>query len=155
MTSPRTRVLLAFLPAVLLATLWGTLVQTQFNLAALQALGAEVPWALRLRTTGQDVLGFGPLYLAVVAVSFGFAFPVAASIARYWPRWRGVLFALAGLTGLIVAIRLIDAVTPPPVLIAATRSTLGLLAMGVGGALGGVLFARLTLRRRTIFSGAN
>lgn len=155
MATPRTRLALAYLAAVVLATLWGALVQTQFNLAALQDLGAQVPWALRLRTTGQDVLGFGPLYLAVVAVSFALAFPTAAVISRYWPRWRAVLCALAGFTALIVAVRVIDAATPPPVLIAATRSTPGLLAMSLGGAFAGLLFARLTLRRRTIFSGAN
>jgi hypothetical protein len=137
-----------FAAAVVLATLWGAVVQTQFNLAELQALGASVPWLLRAQTTLQDVLGFGPLYGAVVAVTFVLAFPVAALLARYWTLWRRAWFALAGLAGLIVAIRLIDALTPPPVLIAATRSTGGLLAMTAGGAVGGWLYALLSARRR-------
>ena len=137
-----------FVAAVLLAALWGAIVQTQFNLAELQALGASVPWLLRAQTTLQDVLGFGPLYAAVVAVSFALAFPVAALLARYWTVWRSAWFALAGLAGLIVAIRLIDAVTPPPVLIAATRTTAGLLAMTAGGAVGGWLYALSSARRR-------
>lgn len=142
-TSVRRRVI-AFLAAVLTATSWGAIVQTQFNLQELQALGATVPLELRLLTTAQDLIGFGPLYSLVVVVALGLAFPMAALVARLVPGWRGALFALAGLAGLIVAIRLVDAATPPPVLIAATRSTLGLLTMTLGGAFGGWLYARLT-----------
>jgi hypothetical protein len=123
-------------------------VQTQFNLAQLQALGAEVPPALRLSTTLQDVFGFGPLYALLVAAGFGGAFPCAALLARRWPSARVALFALAGMTGLIVAIRIVDALVPPPVLIAATRSIVGLLAMTAGGALAGGLFARVAASPR-------
>ena len=142
------RRVIPFLVAVLVATTWGAIVQTQFNLADLQALGATVPWSLRAQTTMQDLLGFGPLYAAVVVTSFALAFPVAALIARYWTLSRAVWFMLAGLVGLVVAIRVIDTVTPPPVLIAATRTTLGLFVMTAGGALGGWVFAYLSARRR-------
>lgn len=135
---------LAFLAALVVAVIWGAVVQTQFNLAALQALGADVPLALRIQTTLQDLLGFGPLYAALVGVALGLAFVVAALIARVASRGRGVLFALAGFAGLIAAIRIVDSLVPPPVLIAATRSTLGLIAMTLGGAWGGGLYARLT-----------
>lgn len=135
---------LAFLAAVLTATAWGAVVQTQFNLAQLQALGAEVPLMLRLRTTGEDLLGFGPLYASVVMVALGLAFPVATLIARSAKGARGALFALAGFVGLIAAIRIVDALVPPPVLIAATRTTIGLLAMTAGGAVAGWVWARLT-----------
>lgn len=131
----------AFLAAVLTAASWGSIVQTQFNLHELQALGAAVPFELRLLTTAQDLIGFGPLYAAVVVVALGLAFAVARVVTHIAPRWRTALFALAGMVGLIVAIRLVDAVTPPPVLIAATRSTLGLVAMTLGGGLAGWLYA--------------
>ena len=103
------------------------------------ALGAEIPFGLRVRTTLLDLLGFGPLYAAVVAATFLVAFPIASRL----PGPRGAWFALAGFVGLIAAIRLIDSLVPPPVLIAATRGTLGLLAMTAGGALGGLAYARL------------
>jgi hypothetical protein len=135
------RRLSAFALAVLLAVLWGAVWQTQSNLAELQALGASIPAALRVRTTGQDLLGFGPLYAAVVAVAFALAFPIAARLARRGA--RAAWFTLAGWCALLVAIRLIDAATPPPVLIAATRSTLGWLGMTAGGALGGMAYAWL------------
>ena len=137
-----------FFVAVLAATIWGAIVQTQFNLADLQGMGAIVPWSVRAQTTMHDLLNFGPLYAAVVATSFVLAFPVAALIARYWTLSRTAWFMLAGVVGLVVAIRVIDAVTPPPVLIAATRSSLGLIAMTAGGALGGWVFAYLSAKRR-------
>ena len=50
------------------------------------------------------------------------------------------LLPLASSLSLIAAIRLIDAFAPMPVLIYATRTLEGLLAMAVGGLLGGLLF---------------
>jgi hypothetical protein len=131
---------LAFIAAVFAATLWGSVAQTQSNLADLIALGADIPPALRMQTTLLDVLGFGPLYAAVVAATFLVAFALAARL----PGARAMWFALAGFVGLIAAIRLIDAMVPPPVLIAATRGTPGLITMTLGGALGGFVYARLT-----------
>ena len=146
MPSPWPRRLSAFAVAVLVAVTWGALWQTQSNLAELQALGATVEWPVRLRTTAQDLLGFGPLYAAVVAVAYAVAFPLAARSARRGgrPAW----FALAGWCALLLAIRGVDAATPPPVLIAATRDTFGWLGMTAGGALAGWLYARLTRRSR-------
>jgi hypothetical protein len=136
----------AWLAAVFVAAGWGSVVQTQFNLAELQALGAEVPFALRMQTTGQDLIGFAPLFAAVAAVAFALAFPLAAWFARPRPNLRAAWFAVAGLLALVVAIRLVDAVTPPPVLIAATRGIPGLLLVCVGGALAGFVYT--WLRRR-------
>lgn len=134
----------AFVLAVFAATLWGSVEQTQSNLAQLVALGAEIPPGLRVETTLRDIAGFGPLYAAVVSVTFLVAFPLASKLPGPRPAW----FALAGWLGLIAAIRLIDSVVPPPVLIAATRTTGGLLAMTFGGALGGLAYALARRPRR-------
>lgn len=134
----------AWLVAVIVAAGWASVVQTQVNLFDLQALGAEVPFALRMQTTAQDLLGFAPLFAAVAAVAFALAFPIAGRLARSRP--RAAWFAFAGLLALVVAIRLVDALTPPPVLIAATRGIPGLLLVCVGGALAGFVYA--LLRRR-------
>ena len=143
MSSPWPRRLIAFVFALLLTSAWGAVVQTQFNLAELEALGATIPPPLRWRTTQEDLLGFGPLYASMVACGFALALPVAAWLGRRLPRARVMLFALAGFVALLVAFRVVDAVTPPPVLVAATRGLGGLLAMCAGGALGGALYALL------------
>jgi len=152
MTSSRTagwaRRIVAFVVALLLATVWGSVVQTQFNLQALSALDVAIPMQVRALTTAQDLVGFGPVYAAIVLAAWVPAFPVAAWLARIWPGARMPLYALAGGIGLIAAVRAIDAVAPMPVLIDATRSVAGLAAMAIGSVLGGVAFARWTRRRR-------
>jgi hypothetical protein len=134
----------AFLVTTLLVAAWGSVVQTQFNLAALESIGATISPAVRWQATLHDLLGFGPLYAAMVGVALLLAFALAGWMARRIPLLRPGLFALAGWLALIVAIRSIDAIAPPPVLIAATRSIDGLLWMTLGAALGGLIFARLT-----------
>ncbi len=137
---------LAFLPAWLLATAWGSLVQTQFNLQALVRLGVEIPFELRALTSAQDLVGFGPVYAGIVLATFLPAFGAAVFLARKWPRQRRWLLPLAGGVGLVVAMKVVDAVAPMPVFIDATRGIGGLLAMAAGCVVAGWLFERLTRR---------
>ena len=136
--------LAAFAVAWLFAAAWGSLVQTQFNLQALIGLGVEIPATLRLQTTAQDLLGFGPLYAAIVLAAWLPAFAVMAWLGARLPSARTPLYAVAAAAGLVVVIRSIDAVAPMPVFIDATRSSAGLLAMVAGAALAGAGFARAT-----------
>jgi hypothetical protein len=138
------RRIIAFVAALAVSVVWASIVQTQYNLAALQSIGATIPAALRWQTTGRDLLGFGPLYAALAGVALVFAFALAALLSRYVAWSRAGIFVLAGWVGPIVAIRVVDMLVPPPVLIAATRTIDGLLLMTVGGAFAGWLFARLT-----------
>jgi hypothetical protein len=141
---PWPRRLALFAVAVALAAAWGSVVQTQFNLNALTALGVAVAPALRLQTTLQDLRGFGPAYAGIVLVAWLPAFAAAAWLARRQPAWRLTWFGLAAGVGLVVAIRSIDAVAPMPVLIDATRGTAGLLAMTLGSVLAGMAFGHWT-----------
>ena len=144
---------LAFAATWLLASAWGSVVQTQFNLAALTAFAVEVPLGLRLLTSLQDLVSFGGVYAGIVLASWLPAFAVAAWLARRWPGWRVALFAAAAGVGVIVAIRAVDAVAPMPVFIDATRSMAGLLTMALGSALAGALFARWSAPRQELGAG--
>lgn len=136
----RPRPLLAFAAALLLATAWGSLVQTQYNLAALQGLGQPINLATRGRTSLDDLLGFGPVYAAIVLAAWLPAFAAAFWLGRRKGTYLACVVPLATSASLIAAIRLIDAFAPMPVLIYATRTLDGLLAMAVGGLVGGLLF---------------
>ncbi|SDT87761.1 hypothetical protein [Halopseudomonas salegens] len=138
------RVLLFFLFAVIVATVLGTLVQTQLNLAALQMIGVEVGLADRLTTTWRDLLGFTPIFVALVAASLLCALPVAELLGRVFKPWRGVIYALAGAVGIKVAFDVADYLLPMPTFIAATRGLGGLLLMMVAVGVGSWLFGRLT-----------
>ncbi|MDR6992933.1 hypothetical protein [Luteimonas sp. 3794] len=139
----------AFVAALLLATVWGSVVQTQFNLQALAALDVDVPLRVRALTTLQDLVGFGPAYAGIVLAAWLPAFLVAALLVRVWPKARVPLYALAAGVGLIAAVRAVDAVAPMPVLIDATRGIGGLLAMAAGSLLAGAAFAWWTRTRRS------
>lgn len=130
--------------ALLLAAAWGSVVQTQWNLQALAGLGLEIPIADRLHTTWQDLMGFAPVYAGIVAIGWLPALAVAALLARWWPARRAPLMTLAAGVGMVAAVRSVDAIAPMPVFIDATRHLSGLLAMALGAAMAGLLYARLT-----------
>lgn len=142
----KSRTLWSFLLAVLLASVMGSIVQTQFNLAALQALGAPMSMAVRAKTTGLDVLGFSPTFAVLVVLGFAFALPVAGLMTRRWPPGRWLLFASAGALAVLAAMALANAALPMPTLIGANRSVAGTLGLMVCGSLGALLFAVLGRR---------
>ncbi|MGJ7579869.1 hypothetical protein ACSFA3_06770 [Variovorax sp. RHLX14] len=138
------RTALAFGLAWLLASAWGSLVQTHFNLQALVRLGVEIPLQTRALMSAQDLVGFGPIYAGVVLAAWLPAFGVALFLARRWPAWRSWLLPSAAGTGLVVALKFADVVAPMPVFIDATRGLGGLLLMAAGCVVAGILFERLS-----------
>lgn len=128
------------------ASTWGSVVQTYWNLHALEGVGLEIPARTWWAVMGQDLMGFAPLYGGIVAAGWLVALPVAGRIARWWPAGRSTLLALAAGTGMIAAVRAVDAVAPMPVFIDATRGLPGLLSMALGAVWAGWLYARLTAR---------
>lgn len=147
------RVVAAWLLAVLCATLLGTLVQTQFNLAALAGLGVAVSLGERLQATLHDLVNFSPLYATVVAAAFLPAFTVSGLLARAWPRWRQPLHLAAGLAAIPVALLVMHRLLPV-MPISAARTQAGVLALALCGALAGLVFARLSPRRRALDAGS-
>lgn len=136
-----------FLIAVLIATTLGSVVQTQFNVAAITALGVEITMLQRLVMTLHDLGSFTPIYGAMVAITLLFALPVAVLLARVWPRVYPWWFLAAGALGILVAFLIANAALPMPTFIAATRGLGGLVMMMLSAALGAGAFGVL-LRRR-------
>lgn len=133
-----------FLMALVVAGLLGTIVQTQFNLLELQRLGVPISFGLRLQTTLQDIVGFAPAYLGILAAGLLPSLLVALLLVRpLVPRHKAALSALAAAVGLWAAFKATDMVAPMPTLIAATRSGGGTMALLATSALGGWLFSRL------------
>lgn len=137
-------VVLAFIGAVVLATVWGAIVQTQFNLAGLVSIGVEIPAGLRLRSTLADIFsGFSPTYAGYVVVpsllvAFVVAWWVARSAGAPW-----LWFAVAGGLALLAGIPIVNYLAPVALLVGATREWSCTLLMAVGGAGAGLLFAWL------------
>lgn len=129
------QVLGRWLAAVLATTVLGSIVQTQFNLAALLAMGQPIAFDQRLKTTLLDLVRFAPLFAGIVAAGFLFALPLASWLRRR-RAGRSWLAPLAGAVALLVALllmRWLVGLTP----IAAARTPLGMAALVLCGAFGG------------------
>ncbi|KPF67629.1 hypothetical protein IP69_13115 [Bosea sp. AAP35] len=142
-TKSAVRLLIAFLVAVVITAILGSIAQTQFNLAAIAQMGGPVTGALHLRTTAQDLLGFGPVMGAIAAAAFLPAFAAAFVASRFVPAPAALVYALAGFLGIWAAFSLMGYFTPMPTLVAAVRGEIGLLTMSATGLIGGLVFSRL------------
>ncbi|MDX1552195.1 MAG: PQQ-dependent sugar dehydrogenase, partial [Marinobacter sp.] len=141
------KVILAFVIALVVGSVLGSLVQTHFNLEALEALEVEITMGTRLETSIQDLVNFAPLYAILFGISLLFSLGLASLVARLAGNLRRAwLYPLAAAVGLWVTLKVVDTLAPMPTLIAATRGTGGLVAMLVTAAISGWLFAALVSR---------
>lgn len=138
------RVVKAFIIALVAGAVLGSLIQTQFNLQALQALGVHISMAIRLETSVRDLVNFAPLYAILFGVSFMCSIGIASRVVRLAGDLNRLwLYPLAAAVGLWATLALVNFLAPMPTLIAATRGLGGLVAMLVTAAIAGWLFARL------------
>lgn len=141
--------ILAFLAAVVVATVWGSIVQTQYNLAGLSGIGADITGGVRTGTTIGDIFsGFTPTYGShVVLPSLLVAFVVAALIPVQQRAARLMLFAAAGTVGIGLGIPIVNWLAPVALLVGATRDVSCIVVMALGGIIAGLMFASLTYPR--------
>jgi hypothetical protein len=135
---------LAFIVAVVVATVWGSVVQTQFNMSALNRIGAGISGDVRLQATLRDIFsGFTPTYGGyIVLPSLLVAFLVASWVARRSTRRaRLAWFAAAGGLAILLGNPVVNFLSPLALLVGATRDVSCLVLMSLGGVAAGVLFA--------------
>jgi len=136
------RMVAAYVLAVVVTAAVGSVVQTQYNLGALAVLGVPVSAEARLSTTLHDLEHFAPLYALVAGLALGLALPVAALLARSRARSRTVVHVLAGAAAIAVALGLMLLVMPVTP-IGALRHASGFVLLVAGGAVGGMVYARV------------
>lgn len=134
-----------FVIALLTGTLLGSIVQTQINLAALQQMDVDISISQRLVTTLGDLVTFSPVYAALFSGGFIVSQVVALWISRH--RWNGhhrpIVCALSAIVALWLTFQLVNFFAPMPTLIAATRTTAGMVAMLSSAGIAGVVLALL------------
>lgn len=145
------RLPIAYLTAVLTGGLVTTILSTQVVLQYLVTAGAAMPPAARLEATFADLTGFAPTLILLTAIGYLIAFPVARLVSRRIGSLRTSGYVLAGFVTIMVMIYAIEifyqqalgsTITP----IGSGRHLWGLLILGLGGALGGGVFAQLSKR---------
>lgn len=140
----KTRVVLAFILAVLLAGMLGSIFQTQVNLADMRDIGPPISFTQRVANTWHDLIHFAPLYLFIVLPSFLISFFLAEWLARKVPGHRMFWLVVAAVVGLAVSFQVVDAFAPMPTLIAATRGLSGTLMMLLAAAIGALMYVLAT-----------
>ena len=146
---PWLRRIVALVAAIVATAVLGSLASTHFVLFGLTDLGVHIGFTDRLYAYGHDVAGMAPLFSGLVAVGFLIAFPVAALVVRFLPKLRTLGYAAAGAAA-ILAILLGMETTLATMPIAGARTTLGLVAQGVAGAIGGLVFAQISAESRRL-----
>ncbi len=137
------RIIIAFMVAVTAAAITASVIQTQFNLAALTALSVDIDMDARISTMYHDVLHFSPTMAVFLSLTLVLALPVAYWLGRGQPRHERRWFIAAGVIGLMIAFSIIDYLAPMPTLIAANRTALGFILLSSCGGLAGWIFHRL------------
>lgn len=138
------RVIAFYLLAVLVATILGSLVQAQINLAALAEPPADM--AGRLAAIWQVLPGLLPTFAAMVAVALLITLPIAEALSRIFRPWRWLLFALAGAGGIWAAFKVVGVYMTLPT-ITAPGETWQWVAVLVAVAIGSWLFGHLSRPR--------
>lgn len=131
----------AFLLALCICAIWGSLAQTQFNLADLMRLGIDVPLPVRLQSTWHDLYAFTPLYAVICLVGLVPAFALADWLAQGYESHRTALYTLAGAAAVWAALYSANLLAGLVVLVFAARTPLGLASLMAGGALAGWCYA--------------
>ena len=142
---PRRQTVLSFILGWVMLIFLFILTATQFNLAEIAALGLNVPFADRLATTAQDLVGGLPLIATIFGFGFLIAMPVTGIIARWIKILPHVAHALGGFVGVSVtlfALKALFAITP----IGAARNMDGFVALCLSGAIAGYVYSALKAR---------
>ncbi|WP_299083982.1 hypothetical protein [uncultured Paraglaciecola sp.] len=131
-----------FLVAVIFAFVLASLFHSQFVMAELTQIGVEISLNDRLSMSLDDLLGLCPTYGVVIALSFCIAFIVANLIVKRVSLSPYILYALAGGTGVSIALLAMQPILDIT-LIAGARSTFGFACQSLAGAIGGGVFTYL------------
>jgi len=132
----------AYLLAVSVAYLLGSLLATQWVVASLHGMGVTVAFADRMAMTLNDMAGMAGSYLPMVAFAFLIAFMITALLCRWLGKRRMPLYLLAGALALVtihLALHLAFGITP----VAVARTAGGLASQALAGAAGGFIYFRL------------
>lgn len=150
------RVFLAFIAAVIVATVVACIIGTQFVLAALSGIGVDIPVADRLTTTWHDLINFGFIpspafgfsYGVVIGIGLFIAFLVAAALSYFLPRFRTVIYAVAGAAAILTFLGSSYFVFGAS-MFAFAQTPMGLITQGAAGAVGGWVFSKYSRQETT------
>ncbi len=131
----------AFIIAWFVFIVVGATICTQYVLAELAALGADVDLGLRLQVTAADIIGMQPLYGVIFGTGLLIAMVAAWGVEKWGAPQPHIVFTTAGFVAIAVTLLALKSLLEITA-IAATRSTSGFLMQCLVGGLAGYVFIR-------------
>lgn len=139
------RLILAFVITVAVTSALAVAASSQFVMAGLRGLGAEIGAAEMLRVMAHDVAGMAPLYGMFIAAALLLGFLLTGFL---WPRVRlsrTLSYAIGGAAA-IAAMQLIMSAVLGVNMVAGARTAAGFAVQCAVGAAAGLVFAALSRR---------
>jgi len=136
-----------YLFAVLMTIMIGVILQTQNVLSRLSDVGADISLMERVSMTLYDLRYLGSLYGIFIAIALAVAFLVAGGVFKLTKFGRTVIYTFAGAAAMLVMLFAMKAAFFDVHLIAGARDSFGIGLQMLAGALGGVVFTRLSTDR--------
>lgn len=130
--------------AVVTTVVLGVTLQTQNVLARLENIGADVGFADRVSMTVYDVFRLGSLYMIFVGMALAVAFLMGGLVHRFAKFGRPIIYIVAGSTAIVVMLFAMKIRFFDVHLIAGARDALGISLQMLAGAIGGLVFARIS-----------
>ncbi len=138
------RALGGFVVAALVLAVLAVIFQSSFVLLMLGEVGADIGPDAFASMIVDDLVGFGPIYGALIAIGLLVAFPSASLLHRVSKLPRALVFIAAGLVCMLVMLLAMEKVFFGIQLVAGARTTLGFASQLLAGAIAGFVFAQLT-----------
>lgn len=136
--------LLGWVLGALSTTALGVLLQTQNVIARLGSIGAEIGVGERLSMSLYDLIHLGSLYVIFVSAGTFVAYLAGLLVFRLAGFGRPIVFAVAGAVAMLVMLLLMKQAFFGVHMIAGARDVIGIGLQMLAGALGGLLFERIT-----------
>ncbi len=127
----------------------GSAISTQRVIGSLTEIGASVSLSQRLSMTLYDLIHFGTLYGAFICLAFIAAFLAGGLVFRIAKFGRPIVYIVAGAAAMLVMLILMQKVFFGVPIVAGARDDLGLGLQMLAGGVGGYVFHRLSLSRRS------
>lgn len=138
----------AFIAAVLVLAVAGTITQSLFVLAALSGVGASISPGEAAGMILADLAALGPVYAALIALALLIAFSAGGVVRRLTGLPRTLVFCVAGLAAMAVMLLAMEQVFFGSQPIAGARTLSGFAAQMLAGLLAGFTFAALSPQPR-------
>jgi hypothetical protein len=122
----------------------GVTFQSQNIIARLGDLGADIGFGERLSMTAYDITHLGSLYGIFIAIALAIAFLASGLLYHFTKFGRPVIYAVAGAVAILIMLFTMKQAFFDVHIIAGARDSLGIILQMLAGAVGGVIFTRLT-----------